>query len=69
MKNQFVLLTVCESKKRNFNISSDKANCKVVSQNVCFDDAKLDCRDVPKTVCEIDSGPNNLNFDETDVSD
>ena len=64
-----MLISVCETKKYVYNSSNDRANCKIVFTKVCFDPEKLDCRDVPKTVCEIDNGPKESSIDETSVSD
>jgi hypothetical protein len=32
---------VCETVQRKFNVTSDRANCKVVNMKVCFDGTRF----------------------------
>jgi hypothetical protein len=69
----FLFLPVCETKFRQYDVSDQSANCTVVSENVCFNDTAVDgtvkqvCRDVPKTVCDVNTNNINKGFPETEV--
>lgn len=60
--------TICETKFRNYNVTDQSANCSIISEEICFtnDNGKPDCRQVPRTVCEIDNNDLNKSFPETE---
>ena len=67
-----ILISVCETKFRKYNLEDQSANCTIVSENVCFNEVvngvdQEVCRDVPKTECEVVSQDLSKSFPETEV--
>ena len=67
-----MLVPVCETKYRKYNVSDALPNCNVTVQKVCFDEVvngktKQVCRDVPKTWCGINNTTVMKTFPETEV--
>ena len=69
---KILFLIVCESKFLQYNVTDQTANCTVISEKFCFNETVLGvgqqvCRDVPKTVCQVNNNGFNKGFPETEV--
>ena len=66
------MFAVCETKYREYEVTDQNPNCKVVSKEVCFDEVvngktKQICRVVPKTECDVQTKNVTKSFPETEV--